>query len=124
MTIENTQKQVEFAVTTVASRKHATFVKVAKTTDIPIGVMKHFEVDGLQILIANVRGNFYAVCDKCPHLSAVLSKGTLNDSIITCPRHFSSFDVTTGRAISGTRSNLQTYVLKLDGNDLLIERYY
>jgi len=124
MTTENTQKQVGFAVATDASVKDAAFIKVAKTTDIPIGVMKHFEVDGLQILIANVRGNFYAVCDKCPHLSAVLSKGTLNDSIITCPRHFSSFDVTTGRAISGTRSNLQTYVLKLDGNDLLIERYY
>ncbi|MGO8807761.1 MAG: Rieske (2Fe-2S) protein [Candidatus Bathyarchaeia archaeon] len=68
-----------------------------------------------------MRGKFYAVCDKCPHLSAMLSKGTLNDSIVTHPRHFSSFDVTTRRAISGTRSNLQTYVLKLDGNDLLIE---
>ena len=124
MTIQNTQKQVGFAVATDASVKDATFIKVAKTTDIPVGVMKHFEVDGLLILIANVGDKFYAVCDKCPHLSAMLSKGTLNDSIITCPRHFSSFDVTTGRAISGTRSNLQTYVLKLDGNDLLIERYY
>ncbi|MGA2523758.1 MAG: Rieske 2Fe-2S domain-containing protein [Candidatus Bathyarchaeia archaeon] len=121
MTIENTQKQVEFAVTTVASRKHATFVKVAKTTDIPVGKMKHLEVDGLSVLIANVKGKFYVVYDRCPHLSAMLSKGTLNDSIITCPRHFSSFDVTTGRSISGTRNSLQTYELKVDGNDLLIE---
>jgi nitrite reductase/ring-hydroxylating ferredoxin subunit len=96
-------------------------VKVAKTTDIPIGKMKHFEVDGLSVLIANVRGKFYAIYDKCPHLSAMLSQGTLNDSIITCPRHFSSFDVTTGRAVSGTRSNLQTYELKVDRDYLLIE---
>ncbi len=121
MTIENTQKQVEFAVTTDASGIHATFVKVAKTTDIPLGKMRHLEVDGQAVLIANVKGKFYAVCDICPHLSAMLSKGTLNDSIVICPRHFSSFDVTTGRAISGTRSRLRTYELKVDGNDLLIE---
>jgi nitrite reductase/ring-hydroxylating ferredoxin subunit len=121
MTIDNTQKQVEFAVTTDASGKHATFVKVAKTTDIPVGNMRHLEVDGLSVLIANVKGKFYAVCDRCPHLNAMLSKGTLNDSIIICPRHFSSFDVTTGKAISGVRSSLQTYKLKVDGNDLLFE---
>ena len=121
MTIDNTQKQAEFAVTTDASEKHATFVKVAKTTDIPVGNMRHLEVDGLSVLIANVKGKFYAVCDRCPHLNAMLSKGTLNDSIIICPRHFSSFDVTTGKAISGVRSSLQTYKLKVNGNDLLFE---
>ena len=61
MTIENTQKQVEFAVTTVASRKHATFVKVAKTTDIPVGKMMYVEVEEKETFIANVAGMFYAV---------------------------------------------------------------
>ena len=42
-------KRSGFAVTTDASRIHATFVKVAKTTDIPVGEMKHFEVDGLSV---------------------------------------------------------------------------
>ncbi|MGO8807760.1 MAG: hypothetical protein ACLQO7_14420 [Candidatus Bathyarchaeia archaeon] len=49
MTIVYTQKEVGFAVATDASRKDATFVKVAKTTDIPVGEMKHFEVDGLSV---------------------------------------------------------------------------
>jgi nitrite reductase/ring-hydroxylating ferredoxin subunit len=56
--------------------KHVTFVKVAKTIDIPLGKMKHVEVDGKEILIANVEGKFYAVGDRCPHMSAMLSKGT------------------------------------------------
>ena len=97
-----------------------TFVKVAKTTDIPVGKMKHVEVDGVEIMIANVEGKFYAVGDRCPHLNATLSEGTLNKTIVTCPRHLSTFDVTTGRAISGTRSNLPTYDVKVDGDDLLI----
>jgi nitrite reductase/ring-hydroxylating ferredoxin subunit len=38
-----------------------TLVKVAKTIDIPSGKMKHVEIEGLEILIANVEGKFYAV---------------------------------------------------------------
>ena len=98
-----------------------TFVKIAKAIDVPAGKMKHVEVDGIEILIANVDGKFYAVGDRCPHLNAKISEGTLNETIVTCPRHLSTFDVTTGRVISGTRSSLPTYDVKVDGNDLLVE---
>jgi nitrite reductase/ring-hydroxylating ferredoxin subunit len=100
-----------------------TYVKVAKTSDIPAGKMKNVEVDGIEILIANVEGMFYAVGDRCPHLNAKVSEGTLNNTVVTCPRHLSSFDVTTGRVISGTRSNLPTYDVKVEGNDLLVNSY-
>ena len=100
-----------------------TFLKVAKTRDIPVGKMKHVEVDGIEILIANVEGCFFAVGDGCPLLNATLSEGTLNRTIVTCPRHLSSFNVTTGRVISGTRSNLPTYDAKVEGDDLLVNIY-
>jgi nitrite reductase/ring-hydroxylating ferredoxin subunit len=98
-----------------------TYVKVAKTFDVPLGKMKHVEIEGLEILIANIEGKYYAVGDRCPHLHGKLSEGTLNKTIVTCPRHLSSFDVTSGRVISGTHSNLTTYDVKVDGDDLLIE---
>jgi nitrite reductase/ring-hydroxylating ferredoxin subunit len=98
-----------------------TLVKIAKTFDVPVGKMKHVEVDGIEIMIAHVEGKFYAVGDRCPHLNAKLSEGTLNKTIVTCPRHLSTFDVTTGRVISGTRSSLPSYDVKVDGDDLLIE---
>jgi nitrite reductase/ring-hydroxylating ferredoxin subunit len=97
------------------------FVKVAKTNDIPVGKMVNVEIDGTDILIANVEGRFYAVGDRCPHMSALLSKGTLNHTIVTCPRHFSSFDVITGRAISRNASDLIVYEVKVEGNELFIE---
>jgi nitrite reductase/ring-hydroxylating ferredoxin subunit len=98
-----------------------TFVKVAKTFDVPVGKMKHVEVEGIEIMIANVEGKFYAVGDRCPHLNAKVSEGTLNKTIVTCPRHLSTFDVSTGKVISGTRSSLPSYDVKVDGDDLLIE---
>jgi len=98
-----------------------TFTKVAKTFDVPAGNMKHVEVEGIELLIANIEGKFYVVGDRCPHLNAKISEGTLNKTIVTCPRHLSTFDVTTGKVISGTRSNLPSYDVKVEGNDLLIQ---
>ncbi|MGD0451104.1 MAG: non-heme iron oxygenase ferredoxin subunit [Candidatus Bathyarchaeia archaeon] len=121
MTAENIPKQEGFSAVIEVGGQIGSFVKVAKTTDIPAGTMKHVEVDGLEILIANVEGRFYAVGDRCPHLNATLSEGTLNKTIVTCPRHLSTFDVTTGRAISGTRSSLSTYEVKVVGDDLFID---
>ena len=99
------------------------FVKVAKTTDIPPETMKRFEVEGNEVLIANVEGKFYAVGDRCPHLHATISEGILNKTIVTCPRHLSKFDIVTGRAISGTHSSLPTYDAKVEGDDLLVNLY-
>jgi nitrite reductase/ring-hydroxylating ferredoxin subunit len=98
-----------------------TFVKVAKINDVPLGKMKHVEIEGMEILIANVEGKFYAVSDRCPHLNGKLSEGTLKNTVVICPRHLSSYDVTTGRVVSGTHSNLLTYAVKVEGDDLLIE---
>ena len=79
------------------------FVKVAKKADIPIGKMEHLEVGGKEILIANVNGKFYAIDDRCGHMNARLSMGSLSNTLVTCPQHFSIFDVTTGKLISGPK---------------------
>jgi nitrite reductase/ring-hydroxylating ferredoxin subunit len=51
----------------------------------------------------------------------MLFKGTLNNTIVTCSRHFSSFDVIKGKAISGNTQGLPVYEMKVDGNDLFID---
>ncbi|NAL78044.1 non-heme iron oxygenase ferredoxin subunit [Nitrososphaera sp. AFS] len=76
------------------------FVEVAKVNEIPDGKMKHIEVDGSEVLIANVGGKFYAVSDRCGHMNALLSMGNLKENTITCPFHGARFDVTTGRKLS------------------------
>jgi nitrite reductase/ring-hydroxylating ferredoxin subunit len=48
--------------------------------------MKHVEVKGKEILIANIDGKFYALNNRCAHMNALLSMGNLaNDNIVTCP---------------------------------------
>ena len=76
------------------------FLKVATISEIPSGKMKHIEVNGEEILIANVKGKFHAVSDRCGHENARLSTGMLTDTIVICPFHYARFDVTTGKLIS------------------------
>jgi|WetSurMetagenome_2_1015567.scaffolds.fasta_scaffold69401_2 nitrite reductase/ring-hydroxylating ferredoxin subunit len=56
--------------------------------------MIHVEVKGMEMLIVKIEDEFSVVDDRCAHLNALLSKGSLDKTIfITCPRHFSSFDL-------------------------------
>lgn len=73
------------------------FVEVGKVSEISDGKMKHVEVDGKEVLIANVDGKFYAISDRCGHMNALLSMGTLTGNTVTCPFHGAKYDVTSGK---------------------------
>lgn len=45
------------------------FAEVAKVNDISPGHMEHFELDGKEILITSVEGRFYAMDDRCGHMT-------------------------------------------------------
>jgi nitrite reductase/ring-hydroxylating ferredoxin subunit len=76
------------------------FVEIAKVNEISDGKMKHVEVDGKELLIANIGGKFYAINDRCGHMNALLSMGNLTGNTVTCPFHGAKFDVTNGKKLS------------------------
>ena len=75
-------------------------VEVAKVDEIPPGNMKHVELDGKEIVIANLGGKFYAMDDRCGHMNALLSMGNIsNEGVVTCPFHGARFDINTGKKV-------------------------
>jgi nitrite reductase/ring-hydroxylating ferredoxin subunit len=76
------------------------YVEVAKVNEIPSRKMKHVEFNGMEIMIANLDGKFYALNDRCSHTNAPLSMGNIQGNIVTCPMHGARFDITTGRKVS------------------------
>ena len=114
----------------------AEFVDVAGVAEIPNGRMKMVVVEGREILLAKVNDRFYAVDNRCPHINGDLSKGTLNETIISCPLHHSQFDMTDGHVVkwtnwTGIKLNLakmvksphplKTYMVKIEGDRVLVE---
>ena len=75
------------------------FIDASDVKDVPPGKMKHVEVEEKEILLANSDGKVYALCDRCSHMNAPLSMGTLNGKVVTCSMHGARFDVTTGKKV-------------------------
>ncbi|MFQ5427948.1 MAG: Rieske (2Fe-2S) protein [Thermodesulfobacteriota bacterium] len=77
------------------------FVEVAKKDEIAPGGMKGYALEGMEVVLCNDGGKFYALQNRCGHMSAPLDKGTLVGYILTCPMHCAQFDITSGAALSG-----------------------
>ncbi len=81
------------------------WVTVAKVADVPEGSMKRIELPGREIAIARLGGQYFAVDDRCGHMNAPFSRGVLRSTqrgpVVTCPLHFSTFDVSTGKNLTG-----------------------
>ncbi len=100
----------------------ARFVTVARASDLEDGDMQAFELEGTRVAIANVGGAFYAFEDTCTHLRCPLSQGDLEETTVTCPCHFSQFDVTTGDVMTPPALEpVRTYRTRLEGDALQVE---
>ena len=105
------------------------FFEVAKTSEIPEGTMKAVSIQDKEIVVVNYDGNYYAINRICTHMGGDLSKGKLEGKIVTCPRHGSRFDVTTGKSISGPRIGFlklktkdePSYQVKVDNDSIKID---
>jgi len=89
------------------------FVEVAKKGDIVPGGMKGFIVRGAEIVLCNDGGKYYALSKRCGHMNAPLDRGTLVGYILTCPMHYSQFDIRSGRVLSGPMLHAYTRRYKL-----------
>ncbi len=55
------------------------------------------KVEGKEIGVYLLDGNYYALEDVCPHAYALLSQGFVDDGKVECPLHEALFDVRTGQ---------------------------
>ena len=113
------------------------YVEVSGVDELKDGAMKAVSVDGKEVLLARVGDKFYAADNRCPHLKGVLTEGTLEGSVVTCPKHGSQFDLTDGHVVRWTDWGgmklslakamksprpLVTYEVKVEGDKVLVAK--
>jgi 3-phenylpropionate/trans-cinnamate dioxygenase ferredoxin component len=99
------------------------FVPVAAASALAPGTMTFVAVERERVLLANVQGVFYALRDACGHRQAPLSRGKLAGHVVECPLHFATFDVRTGKLLSGPASaDVPTYVVQVEGDTVYVKR--
>jgi len=97
------------------------FVRVASTSEIPDGKMRKVLVGSQQVLVANVKGKYYAIGNVCTHLGGPLDKGILEGHEVECPLHRSHFDVTNGQVKRGPAMKPEpVYDVKIESGSILV----
>ena len=104
------------------------YVKAAQAIELGPGNKKKVSLEGKEILLTNINDSYYAVDNTCTHMGGSLYEGDLDGSHIVCPKHGSIFDVMTGEVITRGKlffinvkvHNLQSYPVKIEGNDIMI----
>jgi nitrite reductase/ring-hydroxylating ferredoxin subunit len=112
------------------------YVPAGTTSEFSDGAKKKVTLEGQEILLARVGGNYYAVSNQCTHMNGDLSAGKLEGNIITCPRHASQFDIRNGQVIRWMKGSgisyaiakalkgpkpLPTYPVKVEGDIISVE---
>lgn len=96
------------------------FHLVARADEIAPGSGQTIEVNGKQLALFNVAGQFYAIGNMCPHRGAALSDGFLSGNKVFCPWHCFDFDLQTGASDQVPSLSVQTYETKREGDDIFV----
>jgi nitrite reductase/ring-hydroxylating ferredoxin subunit len=114
---------------------------IAAVSELPPGSRKVVEIAGRAIAVFNIRGEFFAVLNRCPHQGGALGEGELiglvessepgqyrftrSGEILRCPWHGWEFDLRTGRSrCDPARIKARCYDVSIEPGRSLVEGPY
>jgi toluene monooxygenase system ferredoxin subunit len=109
-------------VTEVGFAETAGFAAIADESDLWDGEMEPYHLDGQEILLIRLDGEYHAYDGACPHQGTSLSAGTLDDGVLTCSAHEWEFDARTGQGINPRIACLRRREVRIAGGRVLVRR--
>ena len=98
------------------------FVKLCDKNILPLGGLRSFKIKGHEILAVNVGGKIFCLDGRCTHAGAPLAEGTLDGEVLTCPWHYSQFNITNGIVLRGPAYKpLKSYLVEERENFVFID---
>ena len=77
----------------------APFRPALPLADLPAGALRRVSFGDLDVLLAHTARGICAVDDRCPHMAAPLSIGSLDGCVVACPLHSGRFDLESGEPV-------------------------
>jgi toluene monooxygenase system ferredoxin subunit len=85
------------------------------------GDLRAAKLGALRVVVLRVGDAVYAYEDRCAHLGAPLSEGTLEGTVLTCAAHHWQYDATTGRGINPPTACLVRLAAAIEGDSIVVE---
>ena len=77
------------------------------------------DVDGTDVALFVVDGEYYALNNVCPHQGGPLGDGKVEDDCVYCPWHGWQFDVATGEHVQG-EDTVGTYDVVVEDDGVFV----
>nr|WP_255464445.1 non-heme iron oxygenase ferredoxin subunit [Nitrosopumilus sp. b1] len=98
------------------------WIKACSVDEVGEGQLFSFDHKDKRILLANLKGKFFATDLICTHAEADLSTGFLTDEGVRCPLHLSVFNLENGKPQNPPADEpLKTYTVKIQQNEIYVE---
>ena len=104
-----------------------TDVVLCKTSDIPDGAVRHFELMGYDIAVAHVGDAFFGLDAACTYQWANLADGSVDQErmVLVCPACKGSWELKTGQPVDPpAKFPLTVYEIVTAGDDLVLTFTY
>jgi 3-phenylpropionate/trans-cinnamate dioxygenase ferredoxin component len=100
-------------------------VRVCSPGDVAVGAAARFDVDGHRLCVVHLTDTeWYVIGDRCSHADYSLAEGEVwvDECEIECPKHGSTFSLTTGEAqtLPATKP-VPVYAVRVDGDDVVVD---
>jgi nitrite reductase/ring-hydroxylating ferredoxin subunit len=76
---------------------------------------------GHSIALFHHEGEVYAVDNRCPHMGFPLSKGTVDDGLLTCHWHHARFELSCGDTFDIFADDVQTFPVEVREDDVYVD---
>lgn len=97
------------------------FLRACALGDLQEDVPKRVDLNGVPVAIVRTDEGVFAINDVCSHANVSLSEGEVEDCMIECWLHGSSFDLRSGKpsGLPATKP-VAVYPVKIEGDDVLV----
>ncbi|MEU8922266.1 bifunctional 3-phenylpropionate/cinnamic acid dioxygenase ferredoxin subunit [Kitasatospora sp. NPDC048545] len=97
------------------------FLRACALSDLQEEVPKRVDLNGVPVSVVRTDEGVFAINDTCSHANVSLSEGEVEDCMIECWLHGSSFDLRTGKpsGLPATKP-VAVYPVKIEGDDVLV----
>lgn len=93
--------------------------KVCAAAEVPENTLEKFEVDGVELIIANYGEGYRAIPPRCPHMEEPLCESAVVfDGMLTCTKHLWQWDMSSGEKVGIAEKELLFYDVKQEGDDI------
>ena len=98
------------------------FIAIAGEDDLWDGEMEAYDLEGDEVLLIRIDGEYHAYDAACPHQSSPLVMGTLDGNLLTCSSHEWEFDARTGQGVNPRTACLRRREVCVAGGRVLVSR--